>query len=224
MCHRGVTSQGGRIGGKLIRQNLRTTILEVARLRLAELVGEARQQCDSAGRLSTGRITFADAAEAYLAQVGSNLELKPRTRQYRAACLGAIRKTWPGIDELDVRRITRKDCTEWAQRLRAHGTRFRPRGAREAHTGISPTRFNNTVATMRHILDLAVAGGARTANPAAGIQRARERKSELHLPGRAQFRKFVAAIEISGAAQAEDCADLVRFPAFTGSTAISRFM
>lgn len=43
------------------------------------------------------RMTFADAAQAYLQQGESNLELKPRTRQYRTASLGAICKTWPGI-------------------------------------------------------------------------------------------------------------------------------
>lgn len=72
------------------------------------------------------------------------------------------------------------------------------------------------MATLRHILDLAVAGGARSANSAADIPRARERKTELHLPSGAQFREFGAAIETAGAAQAADCADLVRFLAFTG--------
>ncbi|MCX6979411.1 MAG: site-specific integrase [Verrucomicrobia bacterium] len=205
-----------RIGGKLIRQSLRTTILEVARPRLADLIGSAREQCDSTGRIAAGRLTFGDAAGQYLAQVESNPELKPRPRLYRAACLKAIRKTWPGIDELDVRRITKQDCMDWARRLRTHGTRFRPKGASKAHTGISPTRFNNTVATLRHVLGIAVEGGARHNNPAGDIPRARERKSELHLPSGAQFREFVRHIGTSGAAQAADCAELVRFLAFTG--------
>lgn len=205
-----------RIGGKLIRQSLRTPILEVAKGRLADLTRAAREQCDSTGRISGGRLTFGDAAQQYLAQVESNPELKPRTKFYRTACLTAIRKTWPGIDELDVRRITKQDCMKWARRLRTNGTRFRPKGARKAHAGISPTRFNNTAATLRHILAIAVEGGARHNNPAAEIPRARERKSELHLPGGAQFAEFVRHIESSGAAQAADCAELVRFLAFTG--------
>lgn len=205
-----------RVGGKLIRKSLRTTILEVARPRLAEMIRAAREKCDSAGRITAGRLNFGDAAEQYLKQVESNPELKPRTRAYRAACLSAIRKTWPGIDEIDIRRISRQDCVDWARNLRKNGTRFRPNGARKAHVGISANRYNNTVATLRHILGIGVEGGARNTNPAEGIARARERKGELRLPSAVQFREFVSHIENSGAAQAADCAELVRFLSFTG--------
>lgn len=200
-----------RIGGRLIRRSLDTTILEVAKPRLTELEKCEREKCDSAGRM-----TFGDAADSYIQQIGSNPELKPRTKEYRLACLGAIRKTWAGIDSLDVRKISKQQCLDWARNLRANGTRFRARGAKRAHAGISATRFNNTVATLRHVLDIAVEAGSRYANPAADIKRARERKKEMHLPTGQQFEKFVRAIGLSGAAQAKDCADLVQFLAFTG--------
>jgi len=205
-----------RIGGKLIRRSLETTVLEVAKPRLAGLVKKEREKLDSAGRLVGGKMTFADAAHLYSLEIKANPELKPRSKQYRAACLQAIRKTWPGVDGLDLRKIAKRDCVEWAGRLRANGTRFRARGAKREHVGISATRFNNTVSTFRHILNIAVEAGARYANPADGIKRAKERKRELHLPSRKQFAEFVRMIETSGAGQSKDCADLVRFLAFSG--------
>ena len=205
-----------RIGGKLIRRSLDTTILEVAKPRLAELIKDERGKLDSHGRYEGGRMLFKDAAGIYIEKIRGDADLKPRTKEYREACLKAIRKTWPGIDEIDLRKISRKDCEDWAKRLRANGTRFRQKGAKKAHENISSTRFNNTVATLRHILDQAVETGARYANPAQKIKKAKVRQKQLQLPSRAQFAELVRIIEASGAAQAHDCADLVRFLALSG--------
>jgi len=205
-----------RIGGKLIRRTLDTSILEVAKPRLAELIKDERGKLDSKGRYAGGRMMFKDAAGIYVELTNANPDLKPRTKEYREGCLKAIRKTWPGIDEIDLRKISKKDCEDWAKNLRANGTRFRQKGAKKEHEKISPTRFNNTVATLRHILDLAVESGARYANPAGKIKRAKVRQTQLQLPSRAQFAELVRIIETSGAAQAHDCADLVRFLAFSG--------
>jgi integrase len=52
--------------------------------------------------------------------------------------------------------------------------------------------------------------------PVRDIKRAREIPKELTLPSRAHFPQFIKLIETSGAGQAKDCANLVRFLAFSG--------
>jgi integrase len=163
-----------------------------------------------------GKMVFGDAAKIYFQRLDADPGLKPRTRLYRRSCYRALMKTWPGIEELDVRKIGKAACLEWATRFRNEGTRFKAPGATKALEGISSNRFNNTVAILRYILNIPVEVGALYGNPATGIKRAKELKKELSLPSRVQFGEFVKHIGSSGAAQSKDCADLVLFLAFSG--------
>ena len=95
--------------------------------------------------------------------------------------------------------IREENCKAWAARYSAH---------------YSPTVFNNTVNTLRRILTLA--GLGHDANPAMKLERLRMRHKSLELPTSEQFERLVNLIETSGAAQALDCADFVRFLSFTG--------
>src|SRR5438270_13946149 len=64
---------------------------------------------------------------------------------------------------------------------------------------------------------MGVSGGARDDNGAYRIGRMAIPEADLKLPRPEQFDRIIAIIESSGAAQAKDCADLVRFLAFTGA-------
>ncbi|HKP04992.1 MAG TPA: site-specific integrase [Chthoniobacterales bacterium] len=205
-----------KVGGKLIRKSLRTKLLSIARNRLTEQVTEARSHSDLGRKIAKGKITFGEVAETYLRARESDPDLKPRSKEYRRACLAAIRKTWPSIDALDVRRISKGAVRDWAATLRANGTGFRANRTKSAHKGISAGRFNNTVATLRQILDLAIEEGALHTNSARAIKRMKERAKELSLPSRSQFADLVRIVETSGAARARHCADLIRFLAFSG--------
>lgn len=136
-----------KVGGKLIRRSLRTKLLSVARNRLAEEIGEARSRSELGKKLAKGSLTFGDVAEAYFRKRAADPDLKASSKLYGHSCLAAIRKTWPGIDALDVRRISKGAVEEWSARLRTKGTGFKANGAKTAHHSISPGRFNNTVAT-----------------------------------------------------------------------------
>ncbi|MEO6740020.1 MAG: site-specific integrase, partial [Chthoniobacteraceae bacterium] len=81
----------------------------------------------------------------------------------------------------------------------------------------SPTRYNNTLDTLRALFEIAVAAGARTDNPAMRIGRVTVKQKQLALPEREQFRGFVKAIRSAGAWCSRDCADFVEFLAFTGA-------
>jgi integrase len=54
-------------------------------------------------------------------------------------------------------------------------------------------------------------------NPLEGVSKARMRQKRLELPSVAQFHAIVKNVSEAGARQSKDCADLVRFLAFSGA-------
>ena len=100
-----------------------------------------------------------------------------------------------------MRRITKTDCTEWARRFRKVA---------------SSTRYNNTIAGLRHVFDVAIEAGIIYGNPAAKLERVPVRAKQLTLPSRAEFLQLVEAVERAGAWCSRDCADFLRGLAFTG--------
>jgi len=205
-----------KIAGRLVRKALKTPLLTVAKNRLAELIKDERERAEVRQPEVDGKLTFAETTKIYLDRLDGDPDIKPSTKHYRRQCVVAIRKTWPGLDSMEVRKVGKSACEEWARQLRQHGTKFRPQGAKKEHKGISPSRFNNTVTTLRQILAIAVDTGILYVNPTVGIKRARELPKELTLPSRQVFPEFVRLIETSGAAQAKDSADFVRGLAFSG--------
>ena len=113
----------------------------------------------------------------------------------------SLLKSWPGLAEREVRRITKTDCTEWARRFRKVA---------------SSTRYNNTIAGLRHVFDVAIEAGIIYGNPAAKLERVPVRPKQLTLPSRAEFLQLVEAVERAGAWCSRDCADFLRGLAFTG--------
>ena len=117
-------------------------------------------------------MTFGEVATIHLRNLEDNLSLKPRTRDYWRECLAALEKSWPGLNETQVRRITQTGCREWA---RAYAK------------AASPTRFNNTAAVFRHVLGVAVEGGVIYSNPGAIVKRVAVRSKEIALPSVGKF-------------------------------------
>ena len=76
--------------------------------------------------------------------------------------------------------------------------------------------MNNSIGTLRAVFDEAISTGARFNNPAAKLSRVKLRQKKLELPSREEFLKFVEEIRTAGARQSKDCADLVRFLAYSG--------
>ena len=164
-----------------------------AKMRLPDKLKEFRKPKAEVG-------TFMDGRLKYEAETQNDHTLAPLSKIYRLRCVECLVKTWPGVGKLKAATITEADCREWAARYAAH---------------YSPTVFNNTVNTLRRIFTLA--GLGHDANPAMRLKRLGVRRKVLELPTSEQFELLVTLIETSGAAQARDCADLVRFLSFTGS-------
>jgi integrase len=143
--------------------------------------------------------TFADARQLYEAELEADHALAPQSKVYRKARIAALLKSWPGLDNLKLEKISPTACREWAKRFAAKW---------------DEQNFNNTLGTLRMIIERG--GVGHDANPAFKIKRLGVKPTELQLPEPEQFDKLVETIDSSGAGQAHHCADLVRFLAFSG--------
>jgi len=190
-----------RVRGKLIRRSLKTTQITVAKLRLGDLEKGERQKGEHQTAVADGKMTFGDALTIYRQRLNGNAALKPRSKTYREERMAALLKSWSGLDKLDVRKISKQDCLTWA-------AAFAEKAA--------PSNFNNTVGTLRLILDIAVEAGGIYDNPARFIKRLRVRPKKLQLPNGNQFFSLIEAIEKSDGGWKHRCADLVRFLSYGG--------
>ena len=190
-----------RVGGKLIRQSLKTKVLSVAKLKLADLEKQERAKLEGRQRLTEGKAFFRDLVKEYLERLDGNPNLKPRTKEYYKERLAAMLKSWPGLNDMDVRKLTEDDCRQWASRY-----------AKQA----SSTNFNNTLIVLRAILAIGVEQGIRYSNAAEKLQRVRVGRKELTLPSQKKFRELVEEIRRVPFGPGLASADLVEFLAYTG--------
>ena len=190
-----------RVGGKLIRQSLKTKVLSVAKLKLADLEKQERSKLEGQQSLVEGTAFFRDVAKEYVERLDGMPNLKPRTKAYYKERLTAMQKSWPELNATDVRKLSENDCRQWAAKYSKHA---------------SPTNYNNTLIVLRAILAIAVEHGIRYGNPAQNLKRVRVNKKELTLPSQKQFQELVQEIRRVPFGPGLASADLVEFLAYTG--------
>ncbi|HEY5232803.1 MAG TPA: site-specific integrase [Verrucomicrobiae bacterium] len=181
-----------KIKGKTIRKSLGTDVFTTAKLRLPDALKMIRKPKAQAGTFADGRVQFE-------AETRNKHELAELSRVYRLRCVDRIVRSWPGLDNRRVDTITKAEMDKWAK---------------EFSDLYAPQFFNNSLNVFREILSLA--GLKRDDNPAWQVKRRGIPRKPLKLPTADQFNQLVNVIATSGAAQARDCADLVRFLAFSG--------
>ena len=186
---------------KEIWKSLRTAHFSVAKARLAEFLREHREKQVAGVSEASAKMTFGEALKIHLQNQADDVTIKPSTRHYWKQIFVALVKSWPGLADRELRRITKTDCNEWARRFRKVA---------------SPTRYNNTIAGLRHVFDVAIEAGIIYGNPVAKLERVPVRAKQLTLPSREQFLQLVEAVERAGAWCSRDCADLLRGLAFIG--------
>ena len=191
-----------RVKGKLIRKSLKTDVLTVAKLRLADLEKSEQQKAQSLNAVAIGKMTFGDALAVFQSRVQANPALKFRTKEYCAYRVSALLKSWPGLAGKDISRITHTDCHNWSVKNA---------------TKNSSSSHNYTVSILRRIFAIAMESGARYDNPAAGAQRVKQRtKKNIVLPEYAQFERLVTEVGRPVNGFAKPAAELVQFLAFGG--------
>jgi integrase len=189
-------------GGKEVWKSLKTRHFDVAKARLTEFLKEHRQRVSSGndGEVSA-KMTFGQAAEIHLRNLDDDLSIKSGTRDYWRQRLTALIKSWPGLNETEVRKITLTDCKKWAS---AYGKK------------VSPTNYNNTVSLLRHILNVAVEAGVIYGSPVATVKRVPLRGKHVSLPTAAKFNAMIAEMREGHGRDSRNCADFAEGLAFTG--------
>ncbi|HZE58799.1 MAG TPA: site-specific integrase [Chthoniobacterales bacterium] len=173
----------------------------VAKAKLATFLKEHREQSAQKIDPANAKMIFSEAAELHKQRLAQDVSLKKRTREYWNEVLAALLKSWPALHQTEVRKITPAACREWAAKYAK---------------GSSATRFNNTIAILRHVLDVAVESGVIYSNPATSLTRKPVRQKTLELPTRSQFELFILQMATGHSRDSQNCADLAAGLAFTG--------
>jgi hypothetical protein len=168
------------LNGKEIWKSLKTSHLSVAQAKLAELLKEHRERKGKEIDSTNAKMTFAQAAELDQQTVDEEVTLKRRTRKYYREVLASLLKSWPGLGDMELRRITVPALKEWATRYAK---------------SFSATRYNGTLSLLRRILQTAVDNGILYSNPATQLERKAQKAKHLELPTRDQFAKFIAEMQ-----------------------------
>ena len=188
-------------GGKEVWKSLKTSHFSVAQAKLAEFLREHRARVGKGNGEVSAKMTFGEAAAIHLQNLDDSVSIKPRTRVYWREVLAALLKSWPTLNETEVRKITQADCKKWAAAY-----------AKSA----SPTRYNNTVAVLRHVLNIAIEAGVIYSNAAAAAKRTPIRATEIALPTTNKFNALIIEMRAGHSRDSRNCADLAAGLAFTG--------
>jgi integrase len=187
--------------GKEVWKSLKTSHFGVAEAKLTEFMKEHRKRARNGNAEVSAKMTFGEAAAIHLQNLDDDRSIKPRTRQYWRQRLAALVKSWPGLNETEVRKITQVECKKWASRF---------------GKTVSPTNLNNTVALLRHVLNVAIEGGVIYSNPAAALKRAAIRGKEISLPSVDKFNALIGEMRNGHSRDSRNCADFALGLAVTG--------
>jgi integrase len=189
--------------GKEIWKALKTSHFSVAEAKLSGFLKDHRERRERRKNVNeaSAKMTFGSAAAIHLQNLDDSLSIKQRTRDYWREVLAALLKSWPRLSETEIRKITQSDCKKWANEY-----------AKKA----SATRYNNTLAVLRHVLKIAIEAGVIYSNPAAVVKRVKVRGKHISLPTTVKFNEMVAEMREGHGRDSQNSADLAEGLAFTG--------
>jgi len=206
-----------KVGGKIKIRSLETDKVSTAKLRLNDKVDEIRESVPVAESLDLDHnSTFDDAFQLYKKDVESDTRLEPSTKEFRLRQAEPVRRVWPKVFEMGVRRITEDDLKTFLREFEGGKSVYRPHKSKGKRIkGNSPTVVNAIIAFFRRVFDYGVRAGVIAKNPASGLKRMRARKKLLELPTKAQFVEIVNHIRLT-AGKGRSAADFVEGLAYTG--------
>ena len=192
-----------KVHGKLIRKSLDTNVLSVAKLRLADVLDTEHKAIAASNTKIIGKMTFGEALALFEEQQKTSTEIKEGSKEYNQRCAEALLRTWKGLKEADIKRITKQDCLNWRSEF---GAKY------------SATVVNGTLSILRRVFDIALEMGVRYDNPARAkeVRRARVRRKELRLPEPDQFLALVKEVRDARRGFTKHCADAIEFFAYAG--------
>src|SRR5215475_13415553 len=145
-------------GGKEVWKSLKTSHYSVAQAKLGKFLEEHRERVTNGNREVSAKMTFGEALKIHQQNLADNVSIKPATRHYWSQIFVALLKSWPGLADREIRRVTKSDCKEWARAFLKVA---------------SPTRYNNTLAGLRHVFEVSKDLGVIYSSPAEKLKRLR---------------------------------------------------
>ena len=180
-----------KLNGKTVRASLDTTVFSVAKVRLPDKLKELRTPKVVVG-------TFGQYAETFRGKTNADAMLSPAGKAYRLRCLDRLEKSWVGLTDTQVDKITADQCEDWWN---------------EFSTQYSPQFVNHVLGYLRLIIRKL----ARLTNdPTFDLKPVGIKHTELALPSSDQFNRIVEITLTNGTPEAQDSADMIRLLAFTG--------
>jgi integrase len=169
---------------------------EEAKLALHDFLAKESKQRRSPGAPAV----FKDARALWEASADADHTMSEQSRNYRRNAMKRLLKSWPELDAMNLRGITRPKCEAWSSKLASE---------------VDAQYFNNILAYFKGVLKR---GGIADddASPLAEIKRMGIELVPPTLPEPDQFIRLIAEIETSGAGMQQECADFARFLAYSG--------
>jgi integrase len=220
----GIFFARAKAGGVVKRASLETGVFTTARLRLPDKIKEMRKPKAVVGTFGDARLKYeAETHNGYTSRKKRLIKLAPKSIAYRLRCLECLVRTlveclyFPNRTWKELSESTRNDARARLDAIKASEItkKFAEAWQTRFSNQYSASVFNNTLNTFRRVLELA--GLSRDNNPAYEIGRMDMVEKPIRLPRAEQFDRIIGVVETSGAAQAKDCADLIRFLSFTGA-------
>jgi hypothetical protein len=85
----------------LIWKSLETDRVSVAHLRLVDLLKQHREAAEKQDQARQGKMTMGEALQIVLERIQGNPERKPSTKANVAERIGALKRSWPGLERMD---------------------------------------------------------------------------------------------------------------------------
>jgi hypothetical protein len=117
---------------------------------LGDFTKERQEEMGDDAAVRSGRMTVGDAIGIFRQRLDGQQDIKEGTKVYRRKCIEALLKSWPELEKKPVGKVSKEECLEWSRKLTAK---------------YSASVYNNTVGTLRMILDVAIEKGPRALNP-----------------------------------------------------------
>ncbi len=178
--------------GKQIRRSLKTSDRKLANRRLRELRQKLTGLDFSKGK---SKLTFKDLSKKWLKNTVVGLKESSVRRRKTS-----VKKLKEYFGNVEVRKITRLMCDQWAQRR---------------SPGIAASTYNNERETLIGILSYAKREGVILENPAEVTKRRKLGKPEIVIPSKEQFQKLLATLR-SLDVRYHMAADLIELLAYSG--------
>lgn len=190
-----------RIRGQILRESLKTTNYQVARVKVSERLRELRMH--AGGSVDCAPETLQEAIAMVRGAVANDPALKRATRVSYLEELDAMRPGSPGaLPTTPLLRLTAQDMAQWWERV----------------AGVyAPQRANHLLMFVRRAIKAARKAGGILRDPSEELKRLKIPRTRLELPSLEQFRELVASIRSQRiAANRSEAANWVEFMAYSG--------